>query len=87
MATDKFSRHEARLESPAGNAETIDPGIEENLSQTSRGLYIGTDGDLHCIMEGGQEVTFIGVFGGTILPVRIVKIFSDSTASGLLNLY
>lgn len=86
-AQDTFSRHELRLEGPAFNAEPITPNDTDPLDHISRGIYIGIDGDLDVQMAGGQNVTFRGLFGGTVLPIRIIKVYTTSTAGDLLNLY
>lgn len=89
MATvDTFARHELKLEGPAVNAEPVTPSDSATLTHTSRGLYIGVDGDMAVQMAGGQVVTFSNMYGGTIIPIRAVKVFSTGTTAGnILNLY
>jgi len=71
---------------PASFAEVASPGVD--FSTTSRGLYIGTAGDLTVIMAGdGSEHTFVGVLSGSILPIRCTQVTSATTASSISILY
>lgn len=91
MSDNTFKRHEARLDSPGFNAEAIPVSGSSgsiHLTTVSRGIYIGTSGDLRVRTLGGQDVLFTGVVGGTLLPIRITEVFnSGTTASGLVSLY
>jgi hypothetical protein len=51
-------------------------------------LYIGTGGNLRVLTEGGDDVIFYNVLGGTTLPVNVVRVFATSTtASSILALW
>lgn len=45
------------------------------------GLYVGTTGDVKVTCEGGGEVVFDAVPAGTILPVRISRVWATGTAA------
>jgi hypothetical protein len=87
MATDLFSNGQIFVDSPAANAIAIPDASNTNLSVVSRAIYVGGDGDLHCLTQAGQDVTFAGVVAGTILPIRITAVYDDSTATSLISLY
>jgi hypothetical protein len=54
----------------------------------TRALYVGGDGDLVVEMMGdGAEVTFPGVLGGTVLPIRVVKVKAATTATNVVALW
>jgi len=44
-------------------------------------LYVGTGGDLKVLTAGGDEVTFVGVNGGTFIPVNCIQVFNTGTTA------
>lgn len=84
---------------PAWNAEEIDISAADwtppgSPSYTvAKALWVGTGGTVKVDMEGdgenaGATVTFAGVLGGTLLPVRVTKVYMTGTsASDLVALY
>jgi hypothetical protein len=51
-------------------------------------LFVGVGGTLRVITEGGQDVTFNTILGGTFLPVQIIKVFqTGTTATNLIALW
>ena len=84
-------------DSPARDAFEIKTGTyDSNLTFATRGLYIGAGGNVHVRMMGGANnitapggnASFIGVVTGTILPIRIDIVWSDTTtATELVGLY
>jgi len=84
---DNFRLHTERLDSPGANAIAITPSDSANLAATSRGIYIGGSGNLTVEMAGGQTVTFTGVSAGCILPIRVNKVLTSTTATYLVALY
>lgn len=72
---------------PASYAEVVTPDDDDVIS-TSRALYIGATGDLTVTMNGGGNVTFVGVPAGMILPIRVTKVLATGTdADSIINLY
>lgn len=51
-------------------------------------IYVGTTGDIKVKTKAGNDVTFVGVPGGTILPIADVElIYSTGTsASNMVGL-
>lgn len=73
--------------SPAQRAETVDISSDDHtLDRISRGLYVGTSGDVTVTMYGGGDVTFANVPAGTILPIRVSVVKDTSTASDMVAL-
>lgn len=71
---------------PAHGAVAVTPSDATTLPIT-RGLYVGTTGDVAVIMADGQTVTFTAV-PVQILPVQVSKVLSTgTTASNILALY
>ena len=88
--TDKFDKFYATLESVAFDAFTITPGTND-LAYITRGLYVGNTGNITCMMSSYNNansiVTFVNVAGGSILPIRVKKVYANSTASNFVGLY
>lgn len=61
---------------------------DSTVIPNTRGLYIGSGGDLKVTMYDGTIVTFSNTVGGTILPIQVVTLWSSvTTASNILALY
>jgi hypothetical protein len=85
---DTQAGQQEQLNSPADNATEVTPNDTTPLTYVSRGLYIGVTGNLSVTMQGGGNVTFVGLPAGTVLPVRVTHVRSSSTtASSIINLY
>ena len=93
---DPYDHIRSEPDSPAKNAFIINPSADD-LAVSPRGIYIGTGGNLFVRMHGGANninvpganITFEGVVAGTILPIRVDKVWlhANTTASGLVGLY
>jgi hypothetical protein len=71
---------------PAFEAEAVVPADDGNLDET-RGLYIGGAGDLKVDMASGDTVTFTGIAGGVVHPLRVVRVYdTGTTATNILAL-
>lgn len=79
----------SRTINPAQNATAVTPHDTNDLADISKSLYVGTGGDVKVIMaQLANTVTFTNVPDGSILPIQVTRVFStDTTASGILNLY
>jgi hypothetical protein len=85
---DDFKLHTERLDSPGVSAITITPHNTTPLAKVSRAIYIGGSGNLVVEMLGGQTpITFVGVSAGCVLPIRVTKVLTDTTATNLVALY
>ena len=69
------------------DARTIVTSNSTNIAPT-RGLYVGTAGDVTVDMAYGTTVAFVSVQAGTILPIQVTRIYSTGTsASNMVALY
>ena len=85
---DSFDAYTSGLESPASRAASITPNDSTDLTNATRGIYIGGAGDISLITVGGDTVTLSGVLAGTILPVRAARVRATSTtATNLVALW
>lgn len=86
--SDKFSNYHSGLESPAERAFAITGNDSTDLTVYPRAIYVGGAGNVKVITLGGDTVTFSGVLAGTVLPVRVKRVFStDTTATNLIGIY
>lgn len=86
--TDTFRRHSRSLTAPPENAATIQPSDAALLSRVTRAVFVGGAGALRVEMMGGEDIVFAGLGAGTLLPVRIQKVFATgTTATSLVALW
>lgn len=76
------------ITAPADNAEAVTPHDTTILANRSRGLYVGTAGNVAVKMINGQTVTFANVPAGSLLPIRVESVLSTgTTASNIVRLW
>ena len=86
--SDKFSNYHSGLESPAERAFAITGNDSTDLTVFPRAIYVGGAGNVKVTTLGGDTVTLNGAVAGSILPVRVVRVFSTgTTATNLIGLY
>jgi len=66
---------------PPKNAEAVTLGAGNVTFTSPRLLYIGVTGNVQVVTAGGQTVSYVGVFGGTFLPVLITGIVDAGTTA------
>lgn len=66
---------------PAYNALEVTPNDAVDLANTTRALYVGVAGDVKVDMYGSGTVTFVGVSAGSLLPVRVDRVYSTGTTA------
>lgn len=81
---DTFKNHSRSLISPPEHAVAIVPDDQEPLSVVTRALFVGVGGDVAVRMFGGDVVTLANVPAGTLLPLRIDRVFATGTSAGSL---
>ena len=88
IMSDPFQTLQPHLTSPANNAFSITPSDVADLPFVTRAVYFGGSGDLRILTAAGEDVTFLFVPQGVILPVRAKKVFaSGTTATSLMGMY
>ncbi len=80
---DVFHGHSTSLTGPARHAAALSPS-ENRLAQVTRAIYVGATGDIDVELAGGDRVVFEGVHGGTLLPVRAVRVLPEGTTAGAI---
>ena len=74
---------------PSRFAVAITPSdsAEINGGQLTRGIYVGTAGNIVAVI-GDNPITFVGAVAGSVLPIRCSRVNSTSTtASDLVALF
>ena len=85
---DPFAYTAPGLSSPGGNAFAVTGNDSTDLTNATRGLYVGGAGDVKVTTIGGSTVTFAAVPGGSVLPVRVARVFATgTTATNMIGLY
>ena len=99
LTDDRFKKFEDVLESPGKFAFQIVPEDMVDLAIPTRAIYVGASGNLCVRLVGnttfpsdtevmGQNVEFINVVAGTILPIRVAQVqTTNTTAQHLVGLY
>ncbi len=73
---------------PASNGTAITPNDSDELAQTTRGIWVGTAGNLRVTLYNGDDVTLKSIQAGTLLPLGAKKVWStDTTAADLVGLW
>lgn len=73
---------------PARNAASITPDNDTDLSNTTRGVYVGTSGDLKVDMANGDTVTFVDLAAGVVHPLQVKRIYATGTdADNIVGVY
>jgi hypothetical protein len=72
----------------ADQAEIVTPNDGVVFDEPSA-IYIGLGGDVTVDMaKTGTNITFVGVFGGTSLPVLVTKVYATGTsATAMVRLF
>jgi len=71
---------------PAG-AEAVTPSDSVNLGSPST-IYVGGTGNVQVTTANGDVVTFVGLLGGSVIPVQVIRVWATSTtALNLVRIY
>jgi hypothetical protein len=79
--TDTFRRHSRSLTAPPENGAAITASDTASLGFITRAIYVGGAGSLRVEMMGGEDVTFQGLTAGTMLPIRVQRVFATGTTA------
>jgi len=82
--TDRHTNRAASLTGPAGHGFAITPDDDNDLERPVRALYVGNAGSIAVTFASGTEVVLNGVAGGTVLPIRVVRVRATGTTAGAL---
>ena len=72
----------------ARRAADITPSDTVDLSDPTRGIYVGVSGNIKVTLVSGGTVTFLGAISGSILPVQAIRVYATgTTATNMIALY
>jgi hypothetical protein len=69
---------------PSKNYFAITPHDSTDFAETTRGIYVGTGGNVVAVRADGTAITFSNVPSGTILPIIAKRVNSTSTTASTL---
>lgn len=73
---------------PARHAVAITPSDTVDLVTITRGVYVGTAGNVVAVLAGGEVVTFTGMAAGVLYPLAVSRInATNTTASNLVGVW
>ncbi len=85
---DSYKDFASTLTAPVRAAEAAPNGATTVFGHVPRALYVGGGGDLQIEMADGGIVTLPGVPGGSLLPLRAVRVLNGgTTATGVVALW
>lgn len=85
---DPFASSAPGLSSPGANAFAIVGNDSADMTNATRGIYVGGAGDVKVTTVGGGTVTFVAVPAGSLLPVRAARVFATgTTTTSMIGLY
>lgn len=83
MAVDDFQTLSTSLTSPADRFVSITPNDALDLVRATRGIYIGTSGDVRITDAFSNIVTFKNLVAGVVHPIRAHRIWATGTTANL----
>ena len=76
------------LTDPIESAFVVTPDDNTDLIRDTRGVYVGSSGDLRVDLVGEVTTVFSGLAAGIIHPIRVRKVYSTGTdAASILGVY
>ncbi len=64
----------------SGDFIAVTPGTSL-LRESTRGIYVGTSGDLEVVNLKGETVVYANVPDGSLLPIRATKVLATNTTA------
>lgn len=81
MATARLRDPGFSLSGSSGTAAAVTPNDSADLAYIARGLYVGGAGTLKVTLEDGTNLTFGAVTAGSLLPIRVSRVWSTGTSA------
>ncbi len=83
--SDKYKNALRTIDSVCEDADNIVPNDAVDLPRTSRALYVGSTGDITVqLVNSVTSITLKNVVAGSLLPLRIKRVFATSTTATAL---
>lgn len=82
MVDDEFGSYTPGLTAPASEAVEISPSNNNDLEFVTRGIFVGSSGDLALKMYKGPNIILRNVQAGMVYAVRAVRVRATGTTAG-----
>lgn len=69
----------------AEHVALVTPDDAADLATPSRALWVGGGGAVKVTTAGGETVLISGIAAGTLLPLRVVRVWSATTTATLIQ--
>lgn len=78
---DDFSGNQRSPRGPYTRAAAVTPNDSADLADVASALWIGGAGAVKVTTAGGDAVTLSAALAGTIIPVRVSRVWATGTAA------
>lgn len=78
---DNFSSYVGGLNSPASDGAAVTPNDNADLVTSSRYVFVGGAGALKVDLVSGNTLTLTGITAGTVLPLRVRRVYATGTTA------
>lgn len=78
---DKFGTTRTENYSPGEKFTAVTPDNDTDLAEVTRGLYVGSAGDLKINDRHGNAITLKNLAAGVIHPIRASRVFATGTTA------
>lgn len=86
--TDDFGNVSGGILAPIAGAVAVAPSDATDLDKTTRGLYVGTAGNVKTTLKSGDVVTFKNLAAGIVHPIRVSRVWATgTTAADVVGVY
>lgn len=81
MAYQKLQISRAAAVTPSNTVDIPSVSTQDGTGNNGCVLYVGGFGDVRVLTAGGDDVTFVGINGGTFVPVQVLRVFATNTTA------
>jgi hypothetical protein len=79
---DEYEGFQPGLTGPVIAGQPITPNNGADLAFATRGIYVGSTGNLSVVLVNGDQVVLRNVQPGVIYPLRVKRVRSSGTTAG-----
>lgn len=89
MGVDPYRAASRSIGDPAERSFAVTPNDSNDLTESTRGLWVGAAGNLSLMLVGDTAaVVFVGVQAGSLLPLRVKRVrATGTTATDIVGVY
>jgi hypothetical protein len=88
MSYQKLQVARAAAVTPSDTVDIPSVSTQSGIGNNGCVLYVGGSGDVRVLTAGGDDVTFVGINGGTFVPVQVLRVWATgTTATSIIALW